>query len=137
MGLLKLFGLKRWKPDLEREPSPKKEWPDHVLTLSSSEFDNFINKYPVSIVDFWAPWCRPCKLIVPLIRQLSRRYKGKVAFGRLNIDQNRNLAKRYHVLAIPNLVFFSCGEKITNIAGVRSIKELQVKIDDILMKFER
>ena len=62
MDLLKIFGLKRWKPDLEHKPHDKKEWTDYVVALSSSKFDDFINKYPLSVVDFWAEWCTPCKI---------------------------------------------------------------------------
>ena len=77
MGLKNIFKIKRWVPDLERSPPPKRDWPDHIITLSNKKFDDFINKYPVAIIDFWAPWCKPCKIIAPRIRQLSKMYKKK------------------------------------------------------------
>jgi thioredoxin 1 len=135
MGFLDAFKLGGWQPDLEREPPPKQDWPSSVKTLNSKKFDKFINKYPLSIVDFWAPWCRPCHKLAPRIRQLSKEYKGRVAFGKLNVDEYKNVAQRYHLLSIPNLIFFSYGEKITNLSGVRSFNEIQKKIDDILLKF--
>ncbi len=136
MDLLKIFGVRRWKPDLEQEKPPRKEWPDHVLTLDNNGFDNFINKYPVSVVDFWAEWCTPCKMIAPRIRKLSREYIGRVAFGKLNIGKNRDIAKRYHIIGIPYLCLFSYGKKVTGITGVRSINVIKNRIEDILMRFD-
>ncbi len=136
MGLMDLFKLKKWQPDLDREPPPKNKYPDHIFTLSEKKFDKFINKYPISIVDFWAAWCQPCRTLTPRLRQLSKMYKGKVAFGKLNIDNNKQIAKRFHILGIPNIIFFSYGEKVTNLTGVKPINEIQDKIDEILEKFK-
>ena len=137
MGLRELFGFKKWEPDLDRSPPPKEDWPDHVLTLNTKGFDKFINKYPLSVVDFWAPWCAPCHTIAPHIRQLSKIFKGRVAFGKINISKNKGLAMRYHIHGIPNLVFFSYGEKVTNITGVNSIGVIKNKIDNILGRFNQ
>ena len=131
-----LFKLKKWQPDLSREPPLKSDWPDHIITLNNNKFDEFVDKFPVAVIDFWAPWCQPCKALGPRLRQLSKTYKGKVAFGKVNIDNYNELAKRFHVLSIPNLIFFSYGEKVTNLLGVKPIKDIQVKIDEILKRFE-
>jgi thioredoxin 1 len=136
MGLKDLFKFKKWSPDLKREAPGKSDWPDHIITLNHRKFDKFIDKYQVSVVDFWAAWCGPCKTLAPRIRQLSKMYKGKVAFGKVNVDSERELAKRFHILGIPNLIFFSYSEKITNITGVRPLPDIQKKIDEILEKFE-
>ena len=137
MGLKDFFKFRKWTPDLERPPPPKHEWPDHIITLNTKKFDNFINKYPVAIIDFWASWCKPCMIMAPRIRQLSKMYKGKVAFGKVNIDNYNDLAKRYHILGIPNLVFFSYGDRIINITGAKQLKDVKEEIDRILTKFEK
>lgn len=135
MSLRGLFRFKKWIPDLDRTPPQKNKWPDHIITLNDRKFDDFIDKYPISIVDFWAPWCKPCKTLTPRLRQLSKKYKGKVAFGKVNIDNYREMGKKYHVMGIPNLIFFSYGKKVTNLTGVKTIDEIQNKIEDILGKF--
>jgi len=106
------------------------------VTLKTKIFDPFIDKYPLSVVDFWAPWCGPCKAMVPLIKNLSRSYRGRVAFGKLDIKENKRTAIKYHIMAVPNLIFFSYGKKITNMTGVRPIGEFRKKIDEILYKFK-
>ncbi|MCD6237674.1 MAG: thioredoxin, partial [Thermoplasmata archaeon] len=69
------------------------EWPDYVISLDGKTFDEFIYRYPLSMVDFWAPWCGPCRVMLPRLRKLSKIYKGKVAFGRLNTQENQDIAK--------------------------------------------
>jgi thioredoxin 1 len=137
MGLKKILGLEKWEPDRTREPPTKKEWPDHVVPLNSKKFDKFIDKYPLVVIDFWAAWCGPCKTLTPRFRQLSKMYKGKVAFGKVNVDSHRELSKRFHIMGIPNIFFFSYGEKIRNMNGVRNIDEYQREIDKILEKFDQ
>lgn len=137
MGILEFLGIRKWKPNLEREPPPKTDWPGKVVSLNVRGFDGFIDKYPLSVVDFWAPWCGPCKVIAPRIRQLSKKYRGRAAFGKVDITDNRKLAGRYHVMGIPNLIFFSYGKKVTNITGVRSERDIRKTIDGILERFDR
>ena len=134
MGLLDLFRLR--KSDLNREPPPKEEWPDYVISLDKRSFNMFIEKYPLSLVDFWAPWCSPCKKVSPRVRRLSKLYKGKVAFGKLNISENKDIANQYHIMSIPNLVFFCYGKKVTSLVGVKSIGDIKGKINSILKRFE-
>lgn len=110
------------------------EWPDYVVTLDGKTFDEFIKKYPLSLVDFWAPWCAPCKAMAPRLRRLSKIYKGKVAFGKLNTQENQDIAKQYKVMGIPHLVFFRYGKKVASITGVRSIGEVKDTIDRLLKK---
>jgi len=125
MGLKELFKLKKWEPNLSRPPPKKSDWPDHIISLNNKKFDKFIEKYPLILVDFWASWCGPCKTLTPKFRKLSKEYKGKVAFGKVNVDSERELAKRFHVLGIPNVIFFSYGEKVKNITGVRNITDYE------------
>lgn len=136
MGFKDFFKFRSWVPDLTREPPPKREWPDHIISLNRKNFDKFIDKYPLSVVDFWAGWCKPCKTIAPRIRQLSKSYKGKVAFGKVNVDSESELSKRFHILGIPNLILFSYGQKVTSLTGVKQVDVYEKELEKILSKFE-
>jgi thioredoxin 1 len=113
------------------------KWPDHVLTIEGNNFNKFIEKYPFSIVDFWAPWCAPCKVMTPRLRRLSKIFKGKVAFGKLNTQQNNDIAKQYKIIGIPHLMFFKNGRKITSITGVKSVGYIKKVIEDLLGKEDK
>jgi len=132
MVFLGMFRL--WKRSYDQRTPSVNDWPDYVVTLDGKSFNKFIQRYPLSLVDFWAPWCAPCKVIAPRIRRLSKIYKGKVAFGRLNTQKNEDVAKQYHIMGIPHLAFFRYGRKISSITGVRSIGDMKDTIDNLLKK---
>ena len=88
-------------------------------------------------VDFWASWCAPCRVIAPRIRRLSKIYKGKVAFGKLDTQKNQDIAKQYKIMGIPHLAFFSYGKKISSMTGVKSVGDIKNVIDDLLKKGNR
>jgi len=125
--------LKR-KKESAKKPIQSKEWPDHVVTLEGKNFNNFIEKYPLSMVDFWAPWCAPCKAMLPRLRRLSVIYKGKVAFGRLNTQENEAISKKYKIMGIPHFKFFSYGKKVASMTGVKSVGDIKDTIDGLLKK---
>jgi len=134
MILLGFFNRKDEKKDTNNKVPASKEWPDHAITLDGENFNEFIRKYPLSVVDFWAPWCAPCRTMIPRLRRLSTIYKGKVAFGRLNTQQNEDIPKKYKIMGIPHLAFFSYGKKITSATGVKSVGDVKNIIDDTLKK---
>jgi len=111
-----------------------KEWPDHVLTLDSNNFNEFIQKYKLSTVDFWASWCAPCRAMAPRLRRLSKLYRGKVAFGKLDTQKNQDIAKQYKIISIPHLMFFRNGKKVNSITGVKSVGYIKNLIEDLLKK---
>ncbi len=129
------FRLRRRKQDSRKSP-PVNEWPSHIVTLSDKNLSDFIGKYPLSVVDFWAPWCAPCKVILPRLRLLSGKYAGSVAFGRLNIEKNEGIAEQYRIKNIPNLVFFSYGRRILSVSGVKTIGDIGRRIDRMLVKYK-
>jgi thioredoxin 1 len=114
-----------------------KEWPDHTLTLERTNFNEFIEKYPLSVVDFWAPWCTPCRAMASRLRRLSKIFKGKVAFGILDIQKNKDITKQYKIIGIPHLIFFRYGKKATSITGLISLGAIKNVIDDLLQKGNR
>ena len=137
MILFGIFKRKRKNDNSHQNIPSVDKWPDYVVTLDKTNFNEFIQKYPLSIVDFWAPWCAPCRIIAPRIRRLSKIYKGKVAFARLNTQKNEDIAKQYKIMGIPHLVFFCYEKKVTSITGVRSVGDIKNIIDELLKKVDR
>ena len=107
------FFLKK-KKNYNENSIPSIDWPDHIITLEEKNFNDFIEKYPFSIVDFWAPWCKPCKSMSPRLRRLSKIYKGKIAFGKFNTQKNQDITKKYNIMGIPNLIIFNYGKEQVN-----------------------
>ena len=128
------FGNKKKDRESNKKNLSPEEWPDYAVTLNEKNFHEFIQKYPLSVVDFWAPWCGPCKAMIPRLRRLSKIYKGRVAFGRLNTQENKDIAKQYKIMGIPHLAFFSYGKKITSTTGLKSVGEIKDMIDARLEK---
>ena len=130
MGILDIFGIKG-----QREPPSLEEWPTAVVQLDDKTFTLFIKKYPLCLVDFWASWCAPCKTMSSRIQRISKIYIGKVAVGKLNIEQHRKIADQYHVMSIPYLVFFSYGKKVASFAGAKSLVDIKRKVNNLQKKF--
>jgi thioredoxin 1 len=130
MDLLEMLGLRE-----KKELPPLEEWPFEVVQLNDNIFSLFIEKFPLSLVDFWAPWCSPCNTISSRIKRLSKLYKGQVAFGKLNVQLHKKIADQYHVTNIPYLVFFSYGKKIASLVGAKSMVDIKHKIDSLQKKF--
>lgn len=100
-----------------------------VHELKEGNFDDFISKGNV-IIDFWAEWCGPCKLLNPVIDEIAKEMKGKVKFGKVNVDKEGELAQRLEVMSIPTLIFFKNGEIVNRISGAKHKGELENVIAD-------
>ena len=120
----------RETPDLEefKMSETGTDWPGEPVNVSDSEFKEFIGKYPFVIVDCWAPWCGPCRMLGPVIDELAGDYKGKVVFGKLNTDDNQATAMAHGIMSIPTLLFFKNGELVDKTMGALPKEALEPKI---------
>ena len=87
------------------------------LNLDDSNFAQTINKYPFLLVDFWAPWCGPCRMMSPLIDQVGKEYIGKLVVGKVNVDENPHISGQFGISSIPTLILFKRGQVVNNIIG--------------------
>jgi len=106
---------------------------EHVKEITDANFeDEVINSPQPVVIDLWAEWCMPCRMIAPIIEELAQEYDGKVKFGKLNVDENRNIAIRYSIQAIPTLLIFKDGQLVQKFVGLRSKADLQREIVSLL-----
>ena len=84
------------------------------------------------LVDFWAPWCGPCRMVAPIVEELAEEYDGKVKFVKLNTDDNPQIAGKYGIRSIPTLLVFKGGEPVSQIVGFRPKSDLAKRLDEAL-----
>ncbi len=103
------------------------------IEIDDSNFDQMVlqAKTPV-LVDLWAPWCAPCRMVSPVVEELASEYEGRVSFAKLNVDHNPRTASRYGIMSIPTLLIFKDGKPISNIVGFRPKAELKRSLDAAL-----
>jgi thioredoxin 1 len=101
----------------------------NVFTTDNFEKEVLSADKPV-LVDFWAEWCGPCKMIGPVIEELHKDYEGKAIIGKLNVDENQDIATNYNIRSIPTLLVFKNGEIVDKIVGAVSKSVLAGKIDN-------
>ena len=103
------------------------------VAVNDSNFDQVVlqAKTPV-LVDFWAAWCGPCRMVAPVVDELAEEYEGKVAFVKVDVDQNPKTASKYGIMSIPTLLIFNNGSPITNLIGFRPKAELKKSLEAVL-----
>lgn len=104
---------------------------DLTFTDASFKAEVLESQQPV-VVDFWAPWCGPCKIVDPIIGELAEEYTGKVKVGKLNVDENTQASSQYGVMSIPSIVFFKNGVPVKTMIGAQSKENYKQAIDETL-----
>lgn len=101
------------------------------IELTQENFDSTIAD-GVVMVDFWAPWCGPCRMIAPVIDKLAQDYEGKAKICKVNTDEQQELAQKFGIRSIPNILFYKDGQKVDEIIGAASEQDFKAKLDSLL-----
>jgi thioredoxin 1 len=106
---------------------------ENIVTLSGDNFEaEVVNSTTPVVVDFWAEWCGPCKMLAPVLDELAGDFDGKVKIGKVNVDNNQELATKYGISSIPQLFYFKDGEVVNQITGLKSKADLSASFDELL-----
>jgi thioredoxin 1 len=104
------------------------DWPNEPVPLTEANFEDFVKKYPLIVIDCWAPWCGPCRMVGPVVEELAKEHQGKVVYGKLNTDENQNIAMKYNIMSIPTFLIFKDGELIARPVGAMPKPALEATI---------
>lgn len=101
---------------------------DKPVEMTDVTFKEMILSHPFVVVDCYAPWCGPCHMVAPIIEELSRDYAGKILFGKLDVDENREVSTQYDIMSIPTLLMFKNGKLVDRIIGAMPRQTLEQKV---------
>ncbi len=116
----------------ERAERPAPGTRGEPFKLHDATFDDEVAKHDLLLVDFWAPWCGPCRMVAPVVEKLAAEYHGRVAFGKLNTDNNQMTAMKFRVMSIPTLILFQNGKPVDQIIGAVPKQQLEKMLNQHL-----
>lgn len=102
------------------------------IILDDANFEETVKKYPLMLIDCWAAWCGPCRMIAPVVDELARDYAGRVTVGKLNVDENPQTATRFGIMSIPTVLVIKAGEEVDRIIGAVPKQFIQEKLQKYL-----
>ncbi len=106
---------------------------DNILTLDDATFDEHVGGAQTPIlIDFWAEWCGPCKMIAPVLEDIAKDHAGQLQIAKLNVDDNPNIARRYDVMSIPTLLLFADGEVKKRLVGAKGKSQLLEELSEFI-----
>ena len=103
-----------------------------VQTLTDANFKEALAQNPALVVDFWAPWCGPCKMLGPAIDELAEEYAGRIAVGKVNVDENDAVCQEFGIMNIPTVLFFKNGELVNRHVGFARKPDMSQKFEAVL-----
>jgi len=102
---------------MKGDKTMENKWPDTPIHLLDADITEVMKKYPTLVIDCWAPWCGPCRMIGPIIEELATEMKGKIVFGKLNVDENPQTSMKYKIMSIPTMLVFKNGVLVDQFVG--------------------
>jgi len=124
---IKAKKLEEMKQRIDRPPSEKSE----ILLLNQNNYASAVRNNQNLVVDFWAPWCGPCRMVAPVIEELSVKYAGKVRFAKCNTDENQQIAYQFGISAIPTLYFYRNAQLVHQVAGALPKEHFEREIQSV------
>ncbi len=118
--------------ELMKEFREKKNLSGQVIHITDSNFNEVVSKNQLVLIDFFADWCMPCRMMAPVIEELAKEYAGKVLFGKLNVDENPATADRFQVFSIPTLIIMKAGAEVDRIVGFVPKSQVEARLKKFL-----
>lgn len=104
-----------------------------LLNITDKNFKEEVLKSPLPVlVDFWATWCGPCKMLAPIIEELAKEYTGKIKIVKLNVEEGQSIPTQYGIMSIPTIIFFKDGKILNQLVGALTKQQLKQKIEEII-----
>jgi len=128
LGRIRDRMLKDMMKKTETKPESESLLADKPIEVNDSSFSDAIRKEGLVVVDCWAAWCGPCRMVGPMIEELAKEYAGKILFGKLNVDQNQRVPLEYQIMSIPTILVFKDGKLVDRIVGAMPKKILEQRI---------
>jgi len=133
---LKRMRMKKLRQLMKRAGGTEKKesTPNEPVEVTDETLPEVIQNHPLVVVDCWAPWCGPCRMVAPVIEELARDYAGRILFGKLNVDENQKVARQHQIMSIPTLLIFKDGKLADRIIGAMPRQMLEPKITRYLVR---
>jgi len=109
--------------------APQQTVHDSPITVTDNDFDSIVGKQGTVLVDCWAPWCGPCRMLAPTLDKLAKKHAGKLTVAKLNTDENQGTAMRFQIMSIPTMLLFKDGKLMDRLVGALPMPMIEQKID--------
>ena len=112
-----------------KKEGKKMENPDIPLKVTDADIEDVVKKYNTVVIDCWAPWCGPCRMVGPVIEELAKEMQGNIVFGKLNVDENQKTSMKHQIMSIPTLLIFKNGNLVDKLIGAMPKEILKQKLE--------